>query len=284
MPHPAGVNLESKQENPSSSKPKASDPDSPETCPIPHTDPPITPSKPLVMLTKPEATPSKIPDATPTKPEVMPSKISDASLRPPAMSKKRTLMPQKVIPGGSGNSVKDILDCITAKYGFGMSPQYSNVLALLTSGKSSQATAPKRKDPNTQEGGDHSYIKPTRSDSDSDRKKAEPPNKKAKHDPGSGPEVADARSRGSKKKSKKSSKKMPKSKKTISSDSDSSESKDLCGKLHSQPTKEEMMKCQCRRTEKWASDLPGIHSYRQWKGIIPESPPPHDFKDHPDYI
>ena len=105
--HPSGIHLESKQENPSSSKPKASDPDSPETHPTPHTDPPITLSKPPVTLTKPEA---------------MPSKISDASLRPPATPKKCTLMPQKAIPGGSGNSAKDILDCITAKYGSGMSP------------------------------------------------------------------------------------------------------------------------------------------------------------------
>ena len=144
-------------------------------------------------------------------------------------------------------------------------------------------TAPKHTDPNAQEGGDHSYVKLMRSDSDSDRKKAEPPNKKAKHDPGSGPEVTDAGSHSSKKKSKKSSKKTPKSKKTVLSDSNSSESKDLCGKLCSQPTKEEMMKCQCWCTEKWASNLLGIHSYWQRKGIIPESPP-HDFKDHSDYI
>ena len=284
MPCPAGINLESEQENPSSFRPKASDPESPETRPTPHTDPPVTPSKPPVMPTKPEAMPSKIPDATPTKPEATPSKILDASLKPPAMPKKCTLTPQKAIPGGSGDSAKDILDCITAKYGSGMSPQYSNMLALLTSGKSSQVTAPKCTDPNALEGGDHAYVKPTRSDSNSDHKKAEPPNKKAKHDPSSRPEVADARSHGSKKNSKKSSKKMPKSKKTVMSDSDSSESKNLCGKLCSQPMKEEIEKCQCRRTEKWASDLPGIHSYQQWKGIILESPPPHDFKGHSDYI
>ena len=123
-----------------------------------------------------------------------------------------------------------------------------------------------------------------RSDSDSDRKKAEPPNKKAKHDPGSRPVVADAGSCGSKKKSKKSSKKMPKSKKTVTSDSDSSEFENLCGKLRSQPMKEEIKKCQCRRNETWTSDLPSIHLYQQRKGIIPESPPPHDFKDHSDYI
>ena len=142
-PRPAGVNLESEQENPSGSRPKASDPDSPETHPTPRTDPPVTPSKPPVMPTKPEAMSLKIPDATPTKPEATPSKILDTSLRPPATPKKCTLMPQKVIPGGSGDSAKDILDRVVAKYGSGMSPQYSNVLALLTSGKSSQVTAPK---------------------------------------------------------------------------------------------------------------------------------------------
>ena len=52
--HPSGVSLESKQENPGSSKPKASDPDSPETHPTPHANPPITPSKPPVMRRKPE--------------------------------------------------------------------------------------------------------------------------------------------------------------------------------------------------------------------------------------
>ena len=284
MPHPVGVNLKSKQENPSGSRPKASDPDSLETHPTPRTNPPVTPSKPLATPMKPKSMPSKIPDATPTKPEVMPSKVSNASLRPPAMPKKCTLMPQKAIPGGSGNSAQDILDRVTAKYGSGMNPQYSNVLALLTSGKGSQATAPKCTDPGDQDGGDHSYVKPTRSDGDSDHKKVEPPNKKAKCDPGSGPEVTDAGFHSSKKKSKKSSKKMPKSKKTITSNSDSSESENLCGKLHSQPTKEEIEKCQCWHTEKWTSDLLGIHSYWQWKGIIPESPPPHDFKDHSDYI
>ena len=284
MPHLSGVNRESEQENAGSCKPKASDPDSRETRPTPCANPPITLFKPPAMPTKPKAMLLKIPDATPTKPEVMPSKISDASLRPPAMPKKCTLMPQKAIPGGSSDSAKDILDRITAKYGSGMSPQYSNVLALLTSGKGFQVTAPKCTDPGDQDGGDHSYIKLTRSDSNSDHKKAKPPNKKAKRDPGSRPEVADAGSHGSKKKSKKSCKKTPKSKKTISSDSDSSESEDLCRKLRSQCTKEEMMKHQCCRTKKWASDLPGIHSYHQWKGIILESPPPHDFKDHSDYI
>ena len=189
-------------------------------------------------------------------------------------------MPQKAIPGGSSNSAKDILDCVTAKYGAGMSPQYSNVLALLTSGKSSQAAAPKHTDPNTPTGGDHAYVKPTRSDSDSDHKKVEPPNKKAKRDPGSGPEVIDAGSCGSKK----SSKKTPKSKKTVMSDSDSSESENLCGKLRFQPMKEEIEKRQCRHTDKWVSDLSSIQSYQQQKGIILESPPPHDYKDHSDYI
>ena len=111
------------------------------------------------------------------------------------------------------------------------------------------------------------------------------PNKKAKRDPGSGPEDADAGSHGSKKKSsKKTSKKMPKSKKTITSDSDSSESENLCGKLRSQPKKEEIEKCQCWHTDKWASDLLSIQSYWQRKGIILECPPPHDYKDHSDYI
>ena len=116
-------------------------------------------------------------------------------------------MPQMAISGGSGDSAKDIMNCVTTKYGSGMSPQYSNVLALLTSGKSSQAAATKCMDPDTPAGGDHAYIKPTRSDSDSDCKKAEPPNKRAKCDPGSRPEAADTGSHGSKKKS---SKKMPK--------------------------------------------------------------------------
>ena len=105
---------------------------------------------------------------------------------------------------------------------------FQHVLVLLTSGKSSQVAAPKCTDPDTPAGGDHAdhpYIKPARSDSDSDRKKVEPPNKKAKHDPGSRLEVADAGSHGSKKKSsKKTTKKIPKSKKTIMSDSNSSES------------------------------------------------------------
>ena len=166
-----------------------------------------------------------------------------------------------------------------------MSPQYSNVLALLTSGKGSEATAPKSTDPSAQDDGDNSYVKPTRSDSDSDHKKAEPPNKKAKCDTSSGPEAADAGSSTSKKKPKKSSKKTQKSKKTISSESDSSdESKALCGKLHSQPTKQEITKHQCWHTEKWGSDLLSICSYRQWKGIILESPPHHNYKDHSDYI
>ena len=276
----AGINLKSEQENPSSSRPKTSDPDSPETHPTPRSNPPVMLSKPPEMPTKPETTPSKTPGATPMKPKATPLKTSDASLRPPAMPKKCALMPQKAIPGGSSNSAKDILDRVTAKYGSGISSQYSNMLALLTSGKSSQVVAPKCMDPDTPAGGDRTYVKPTRSDSDSDRKKVEPPNKKAKRDPGSRPEVADARSRGSKK----TAKKMPKSKKTITSDSDSSESENMCGKLHSQPTKEEIEKCQCQHTDKWASDLPSIQSYRQWKGIIPENPPPHDYKDHSDYI
>ena len=154
-PHPVGVNLESEQENPSSSRPKTSDSDSPETHPTPHSNPPVTPSKPLVMPTKPETTLSKTPGVTPTKPPATLSMSLDASLRPPAMLKKCALMPQKAIPGGSGDSAKDILDHVTAKYGAGMSSQYLNVLALLTSGKSSQVAAPKCTDPDTPAGGDH---------------------------------------------------------------------------------------------------------------------------------
>ena len=287
-PHPAGVNLKSEQENPSRSRPKTSDPDSPETHPAPRSNPPVMPSKPPVMPTKPETMPLKTPGATPTKPPAMPPMSLDPSLRPPAMPKKCTLMPQKAIPGGSGNSAKDILDCVTAKYKAGMSPQYLNVLVLLTSGKSSQTMAPKCMDPDIPAGGghtDHAYVKLTRSDSDSNHKKVEPPNKKAKHDPGSRLEVTDAGSCGSKKKcSKKTTKKMPKSKKTITSDCNSSESENLCGKLRSQPKKEEVEKHQCWHADKWASDLLSMQSYQQWKGIIPDNPPPHDYKDHSDYI
>ena len=203
------------------------------------------------------------------------------------MPRKCTLMPQKAVSGGSGDSAKDILDRVTARYGAGMSPQYLNVLALLTSGKSSQVAAPKRPDSDAPAGGghtDHPYVKPARSDSNSDRKKVEPPNKKAKRDPGSSPEVADAGARGSKKSSKKTTKKTPKSKKTVTSDSNSSKSEHLCGNLRSQPTKEEVKKCQCQHADKWASDLPSMQSYWQRKGIIPDNPPPHDYKDHSDYI
>ena len=243
------------------------------------------PTKPGAMLSKtpsatqsktPSAMPSKTPGATPTKPPAMLSMSSDPSLGPPAMPRKCTLMPQKTVPGGSSNSAKDILDHVTTRYGAGMSLQYSNVLALLTSGKSSQVAAPKLHH------ADHPYVKPARSDSDSDHKKVEPPNKKAKHDPGSGPEVTDAGSHGSKKSSKKTTKKMSKSKKTVTSDSDSSESEN--GKLCSQPTKEEVEKRQCQHADSWASDLPSMQSYQQWKGIIPDNPPPHDYKDHSDYI
>ena len=122
------------------------------------------------------------------------------------------------------------LGCVATKYGAGMSPQYSDVLVLLTSGKSSQAVAPKHLDPDTPAGGghaDHPYVKPVRSDSDSDCKKVEPPNKKAKCDPGSRLEVTDAGSQGSKESSKKTTKKTPKSEKTVTLNSDSSESENL---------------------------------------------------------
>ena len=295
-PRPAGINLESEQENPGSSRPKTSDPDSPEICPAPRSDfpdapskPPVTPTKPDAMPSKtPNAMPSKTPGATPMKPPAALSTSSDPSLGPPATPRKCTLMPQKAVPSDSGNSAKDILDCVTTRYRTGMSPQYSNVLVLLTSGKSSQVAAPKHLDPDTPAGGGHAnhpYVKPARSDSNSDRKKVEPPNKRAKRDPGSGPEVADAGSHGFKKKSsKKTTKKMPKSKETVTSDSDSSESENLCGKLRSQPTKEEVEKCRCWRADKWASNLPSLQSYGQWKGIISHNPPPHDYKDHSDYI
>ena len=302
-PHPAGINLESEQENPGSSRPKTSDPNSPEICPAPFSVSPDAPSKPPVMPMKPDtmplktpsavpsktpsATPSKTTGATPTKPPAMPSASLDPSLGPPAMPRKCTLMPQKAVPGSSSDSAKDILDCVTARYGAGMSPQYSNVLVLLTSGKSSQVAAPKQPDPDTPAVGGHTnhpYIKPARIDSNSDRKKVEPPNKRAKHDPSSGLEVADARSCDSKKSSKKSTKKTPKSKKTVTLDSNSSESENLCGKLCSQPTKEEVKKYQCWCADKWASDLPSMQSYWQRKGIIPDNPPPHDYKDHSDYI
>ena len=301
--HPAGVTLESEQENPGSSRPKASDPDSPETHPTPRSTSPDAPSKPLMTPTKPGAmepktpsgtpsktpvaTPSKTPSAMPTKPPATPLTSSDPPLGPPAMPRKHTLTPQKAVSGSSGDSAKDILDRVTARYGAGMSPQYSNVLALLTSGKSSQVAASKRPDPDAPAGGghtDHPYIKPARIDSDSNHKKVEPPNKKAKRDPGSGPEVADAGSCGSKKSSKKTSKKIPKSKKTVMSDSDSSESEHLCGKLCSQPMKEEIKKHQCWRAEKWASNLPSLQSYQQQKGIILDNLPPNDFRDHSDYI
>ena len=241
-PPPVGITLESEQENPGSSRPKASNPDSPETRPAPHSTSPDAPSKPLVTPRKPGAmpsktpsrTPSKTPSATLTKPPATPSTSSDPPLGPPAMPRKHTLMPQKAVSGSSSNSAKDILDHVTTRYRAGMSPQYSNVLALLTSGKSSQAAAPKQPDSDAPAGGGHtnnSYVKPARSESDSDCKKVEPPNKKAKHDPGSCLEVADGGSCGSKKSSKKTTKKTLKSKKTVPSDSNSSESEHLCGKL-----------------------------------------------------
>ena len=186
----AGINLESEQENPGSSRPKTSDPNSLETRPAPHSISPDVPSKPLVMPMKPGATPSKTPSgtpsktpgatpsktpgATPTKPPVMPLTSSDPSLGPPAMPGKHISMPQQAVPGRSGDSAKDILDCVTTRYGAGMSPQDSNVLTLLTSGKSSQVAAPKCPYPDTPAGGgqaNHPYVKLARSDSDSDCKK-----------------------------------------------------------------------------------------------------------------
>ena len=186
-PHPVGVTFESEQENPGSSRPKASDPDSPETCPAPRSTSQNTPSKPPVMLMKPGATlsktpsgtpsktpvvtPSKTPSATPTKPPVTPSTSSDPFLGPPAMPRKHTLTPQKAVSGGFSDSTKDILDHIATRYGTGLSPQYLNVLALLTSGKSFQAVAPKQLDSDAPVGGghaDHPYGKLARSDSDSD--------------------------------------------------------------------------------------------------------------------
>ena len=81
--HPAGVNLESEQENPGSSRPKMSDPDSPEPHPVPCADPPLTLSKP---------------PATPKKPKVTLSKTPDASLKPPVDAKE---MQTNAIEGGS---------------------------------------------------------------------------------------------------------------------------------------------------------------------------------------
>ena len=178
-PCQVGVTLESEQENPGSYRPKASDHDSLETGPAPCSVSPDAPSKPLVMLMKPGTTPLKTPNSTPsktpgatlTKPPVMPLTSSDPSLGPPAMPRKCILMPQKAVPGGSSDSAKYILDRVTARYGAGMSPQYLNMLALLTSGKSSQVATPKCLDPDTPAGGDHTnhpYIKLARSDSDSE--------------------------------------------------------------------------------------------------------------------
>ena len=266
-PWPSGVNLESDQENAGSSKPKASDPDSPMMQPAPQTDEPLTPSKPPEMPTKPQATPSK--------PQVMP-------IKPQTMPLKHPLTPKKATPGSS-DGTKDIMDRIAAKYGAGMSPQYSNVLALLISGKGSKAAFPK----DTESGpkGDHSYIKLTRTDSDSDDpKKVEPPAKKYKHDPGSGPDTANARFGSAKKKPKKGMKKTPKSKKTVSESKSSNDAETMCGKLRSQPNEEEISKRQSWHTNKWSADLPGIHSYHQHKGIIPENPPAFSFKDHSDYL
>ena len=143
-PHPVGVNLESEQENPSSSRPKTSDPDSPETCPTPHSNPPVMPSKPLVMPTKPETMLSKTPGATPTRKHQNPRRPSH-----------RTLI------------VVNLKTCVGSS---------------------------------------------------------------------------------------------------------------------AQPTKEEIKKHQCWHTDKWASNLPGIQSYQQRKGIILDNPPPNDYKDHSDYI
>ena len=137
------------------------------------------PLKPGVMPSKtpcgtpsktPGVTPSKDPGSMPTKPPSMPSTSSEPSLGPPAMPRKHALMPQKAVSDGLSDSAKDILDCVTTKYGVGMSPQYSNVLVLLTSGKSSRVAAPKQLDSDTPAGGghtDHPYIKLARIDSES---------------------------------------------------------------------------------------------------------------------
>ena len=233
---PAGINLESEQENPGNSRPKASDPDSPEMRPASRIDLPITPSNP------PE-TPLKA-EAMPLEAEVMPSKALDMPLKPLATPRKCILMPQKVVPSGSSNSAKDIMDRIKAKYGAGMSPQYWNVLALLTSGKGSEVTVPKDKEPSSK--GE------AKSDSDSDHKKAEPPSKKQKRDPGSGPEVADAGSGSSKKKSKKNMKKTPKSQKTISE----SKSSDDAGVISGAWTSRASMHTASGRVLSWTVLLP----------------------------
>ena len=236
---PAGINLKSEQENPGSSRPKTNDPDSPEICPASRTDLPITPSKPPEKLLKAEVMPSKA-EATPLKAEVipseaeaMPSKVLESPMKLPAMPRKCILMPQKVVPSRSGDSAKDIMDRIQAKYGASMSPQYLNMLALLTSEKSSEVTVPKDKEPSSKGEGDHSYVRPGKSANDSDYKKAEPPTKKQKRDLGSGPEVADARFSGSQKRSKKNTKKTLKSQKTVSESKSSDDTGAMCWKLHS---------------------------------------------------
>ena len=60
--------------------------------------------------------------------------------------------------------------------------------------------------------------------------------------------------------------------------------KTCVGSSARQPTKEEVEKCRCQHADKWVSDLPSMQSYRQWKGIILDNLPPHDYKDHSDYI
>ena len=267
---PSGVNLESEQENASSSKPKASYLDSPMTQPAPHAEEPLTPPKPPEM---------------PMKPKVTPLKPQEMLLKPQTTALKCPMTPKKMTPESSG-SAKDIMDHIAAKYGTGMSQQYSNVLALLASGKGTEMTVPKGTGSNSK--GDHSYIKSTKTKSDTnDPKKGEPPAKRPKHDPGSRPDAANAWSSGTKKhKPKKGTKKKepPKSKKTISESESSDGAEAMCGKLCFQPTEEEISKCQSLRTKKWSMDLPAIHTYHQHKGIILENPPVFSFKDHSDYI
>ena len=127
------------------------------TKPAPHAEEPLTPPKPPEM---------------PMKPKVTPLKPQEMLLKPQRTALKCPMTPKKMTPESSG-SAKDIMDHIAAKYGTGMSQQYSNVLALLASGKGTEMTVPKGTGSNSK--GDHSYIKSTKTKSDTnDPKKGEP--------------------------------------------------------------------------------------------------------------
>ena len=110
--------------------------------------------------------------------------------------------------------------------------------------------------------------------------------KKQKHDSGSGPDVANTESGGTKKHKPKKGKKKepPKSRKTISESESSDGGEAMCSKLCSQPTEEEISKCQSWRTDKWSLDLPSVNSYCRHKGIILENPLAFSLKYHSNYI